>query len=114
MTDLTKKQKYYRDWAKKNRAYLAVYKAQWGKDNPRDRLDEQRARLEKKAGRPRPEFCECCGGPETAKGKVINFDHNHRTGAFRGWLCSSCNKILGLAKDDPTRLMKLATYLMLS
>ena len=110
---MTKSEKY-KLWATKNKARLAAYKKQYNKEHPRDRLDEQRARLETKAGRPRPDVCEACGRPEHAKGKILNFDHNHATGKFRGWLCSGCNKILGLAHDDPSRLSKLITYLLLS
>jgi hypothetical protein len=39
------------------------------------------------------------------------WDHDHRTGDFRGWLCNSCNAALGFAKDDPWRLRLLADYL---
>ena len=74
--------------------------------------DSRRARLRKlvvreaEAGRPRPDKCEVCGD-----GGPINFDHCHQRGIFRGWLCNSCNKTLGFAKDDPNRLRKLIAYL---
>src|SRR5574343_216822 len=51
------------------------------------------------AGRPpedRCELCCCAFGKETPR-----FDHNHRTNAFRGWLCHHCNVGLGHFKDDP-------------
>jgi hypothetical protein len=57
-------------------------------------------------GRTRPERCEVCG----AAGR-INFDHDHYTGDFRGWLCHGCNVALGYAKDDPLILRALADYL---
>jgi hypothetical protein len=38
-------------------------------------------------------------------------DHCHFTGAIRGILCSSCNLMLGHAKDDPKRLLAAAQYL---
>lgn len=63
-------------------------------------------KTEKAAGRPKPETCEVCGG----EGRIC-FDHDHQTGAFRGWLCTACNSTLGLAKDDPALLLKLAAYL---
>ena len=66
--------------------------------------------LETMAGRPRPEFCEACGGlPD--KGKSMHFDHCHRHGHFRGWICRECNLILGHAKDEPARLLKLIAYI---
>jgi hypothetical protein len=56
--------------------------------------------------RPRPECCEACG-----EHKRLVLDHNHTTGNFRAWLCSSCNKALGLCKDNATTLRKLALLL---
>lgn len=66
--------------------------------------------LKKIAPRPRPELCEVC----KKKGKKrngITLDHDHRTGKFRGWLCSNCNTALGLAQDDPKILQALIKYL---
>jgi hypothetical protein len=61
------------------------------------------------ACRPRPEVCETCG--VRPGGKVLHFDHDHVTGAFRGWLCHHCNVALGMVKDNPTTLRALAVYL---
>lgn len=69
-------------------------------------------RLEKLAGRPRPSFCECCGGPPNSRlSKKLEYDHNHKTGKFRGWLCRNCNGALGMVKDEISRLEKLISYL---
>jgi hypothetical protein len=72
-----------------------------------------RRAIEKKANRPRSEICEGCDEipNQDRKVKITVFDHDHRTGKFRGWLCSDCNKILGLAHDNPMVLRKLAIYL---
>jgi len=43
--------------------------------------------------------------------KPTHIDHDHRTGAPRGLLCSACNAVLGLAKDSAATLRRLATYL---
>ncbi len=65
------------------------------------------------AGRPRPSFCECCGEPPQPKdrGLKLHFDHDHATGAFRGWICHRCNTTLGKVRDDPEVLGKLIDYL---
>ena len=62
--------------------------------------------LEIRAGRKKPTNCEVCGSS-----KKISFDHDHKTGQFRGWICHKCNSILGFAGDEPERLEKLADYL---
>jgi len=66
--------------------------------------------LETMAGRPRPEVCDACGGPPDPK-RGMHFDHCHKHGHFRGWLCRECNLALGNVRDDPARLLKLVAYL---
>lgn len=63
-------------------------------------------------GRPRPSACDICGrdGSSHGSGKLV-YDHCHRSGRFRGWLCNDCNAALGFAKDDPSLLREMATYL---
>lgn len=61
---------------------------------------------EKVAGRPRPRNCEICN-----EKRRIYFDHDHTTGKFRGWICDQCNFALGMVRDNPSVLIKLAEYL---
>jgi hypothetical protein len=58
-------------------------------------------------GRQKPEACECCGQST----KRIVWDHNHKTGCGRGWICDSCNYALGHVGDSPARLLQLLKYL---
>lgn len=46
-------------------------------------------------------FCEICGG----EGQHV--DHCHKTNKVRGMLCQNCNRLLGMAYDDP-RILRLA------
>lgn len=85
----------------------AVRKAN-GRRRTQDSVRRKRERL---AGRPKPDACDVCGSNEQYKHIGICFDHDHNTGAFRGWLCSRCNLALGLTRDDPETLLKLALYL---
>lgn len=52
------------------------------------------------------ESCEICGSK-----RKICFDHDHKTGEFRGWLCWYCNCALGFVRDDVTILEKMIKYL---
>jgi hypothetical protein len=64
------------------------------------------------ASRPCPEACEVCGATPTKNGRrPLDFDHCHREGLFRGWLCHSCNMAVGYVGDNSERLRKLADYL---
>lgn len=38
-------------------------------------------------------------------------DHNHETGEFRGLLCSTCNRGLGMLRDSITNLRRAIKYL---
>ena len=63
------------------------------------------------AGRRPPDICEICGGPPNGRGKRLHYDHCHKTGAFRGWICSNCNSALGHVHDSVDHLRKLIAYL---
>jgi len=56
------------------------------------------------------EGCAICGG-SNPNGKRLFVDHNHKTGAVRGLLCSNCNSALGMLKDSPELCRRAATYL---
>ncbi len=63
--------------------------------------------------RPCPDRCECCGGPSVGNGKrhKHHIDHDHNTGAFRGWLCHKCNCGIGLLGDNEEGLERALRYL---
>jgi len=63
-------------------------------------------KMEKIAGRKRPKECEIC-----QQKAIIVFDHDHKTGKFRGWICVRCNIILGKIKDNKKILELLISYL---
>lgn len=54
--------------------------------------------------------CVICGEESTR----LAVDHDHKTGQFRGLLCSECNLGLGKFKDDPVLLQHARIYLLAS
>lgn len=69
-----------------------------------------RTHRETKAGRERPAMCDCCKRAHTAR-RAMHWDHSHKTGMFRGWLCAACNSALGHVDDDIEILSMLIKYL---
>lgn len=67
--------------------------------------------LEEQQGR-----CQICGStpkPDGIKAESrLHADHDHATGQRRNLLCASCNKGLGLFKDDPELLSVAADYVL--
>lgn len=56
--------------------------------------------------------CGICGAPEGSdRGEYFSIDHDHKTQAVRGLLCSPCNKLLGNAKDNKDTLRNTIIYL---
>lgn len=68
----------------------------------------------KQAPRPKPEICEVCGTFAGSGKAGIHYDHDHKTGLFRGWLCGRCNVALGMVKDNSETLVALSEYLIKS
>ena len=51
--------------------------------------------------------CACCGKPT----EKHEFDHDHKTGQFRGWVCKACNVGLGKFGDEAAGLVDPVIYL---
>lgn len=56
-------------------------------------------------------YCDICNKPGDGRWNELSIDHCHVTGNFRGMLCSSCNRGIGLMQDDPSLLRKAVEYL---
>ncbi len=54
----------------------------------------------------KPDRCDICG-----KECNVQYDHCHVLLSFRGWLCGSCNRALGLVKDNIEILKSMIAYL---
>jgi len=106
------RKQYMREWHRKARLANADY--YMDQDLRRAygvTLEWYREQLSKQNG-----VCAICKQPERAviRGKVISMpvDHDHKTGAARGLLCTSCNRGLGLFKDSVDNLHAAVDYLM--
>jgi hypothetical protein len=55
-------------------------------------------------------LCWICRQPEGVEGRRLAVDHDHRTGAVRGLLCTKCNRRLG-GCVSPEWLYRAAVYL---
>jgi len=57
--------------------------------------------------------CKICGADSNPDSRARHFtiDHNHNTGEIRGLLCTKCNALLGLAKENEELLDKAKQYL---
>lgn len=109
-----RKNELQRDYASRHRSQEFQRVENWRSRNP-EKNAAQRSRWfsrhnlptkEKKAGRSRPSHCELCGRLGS-----IQFDHDHKTGRFRGWLCSPCNRVLGLVRENVQTLQHMIEYL---
>lgn len=52
--------------------------------------------------------CALCGRGD----RRLELDHDHESGRFRGWLCSPCNRGLGLLGDDLSGVERARMYLI--
>ena len=85
-----------REYVRRHKKERALYARAW-----------EARRREALIGRPQPTCCDICG----EEAQLICFDHCHKRGHPRGWLCSRCNLVLGEVKDDRDLLRKMIAYL---
>ena len=92
-----------------NKTYLRVVRPYQLKTKYGITVDEYNSLLKKQGYR-----CAICGSNDGASAKgssTFSVDHCHGTGKVRGLLCNTCNRGLGLFKDDPSVLETAIKYL---
>lgn len=57
------------------------------------------------------EACATCKNKLPNKFRYLAVDHDHDTGRIRGLLCNTCNRVLGMIKDDPAIAIRMGEYL---
>ena len=102
-----------RIWAKRNFEKMRGFRRKWSRENPSKDKAAKRDSKRKRRGATNvptepvtPYPCDLCGKMT----KRLNCDHDHETGAFRGWLCYHCNIALGTLGDTAAGLLKALDY----
>ena len=95
-----KRQKY----RAKHKEEQAIYQRKYELKKKGFTLQTYEEQVKKQSG-----VCAICG--EQEKSKNLAVDHNHQTRGVRGLLCSKCNLMLGVVKDNPLILQKAIAYL---
>jgi len=93
------------EWRERNPEKAARSVQSWRLRNPH-KWAEIRYGITKGTVPVRPALCDVCCSSEK-----LTVDHDHVTGAFRGWLCNGCNNALGRVRDNANVLERLALYL---
>lgn len=57
---------------------------------------------------PKPNKCICCGKPSS---KYV-LDHDTKRNIFRGWICSGCNRSIGMIGDTYIHIFQTFKYLI--
>ena len=110
---ITRKERNAR-WAAANPEKKKLYNSQYAKAH-RPRMNEinklSRWRREgiEFPTRAKPAVCDICNRKPSKRGLFL--DHCHLTGMFRGWLCDSCNRAIGLLHDSSDTCISAARYL---
>jgi hypothetical protein len=97
------------DYYRKNRIEILARRAVQRRASGEITTKGRRYRGLPEPTRPQPTHCELDGRP-LEPGKV-HLDHDHNTGAFRGWLCNRCNLALGHFGDSIADLELGIAYL---
>ena len=118
--DPDKKREHRRQYYLDNREKALAKMAEWRRLNPERHsnarlvsklrlkygltIEQYNGIFEKQGG-----ACAICGlSPDT---RALDIDHHHGTGEVRGLLCNTCNRGLGLFKDDVAVLRSAVAYL---
>ncbi len=104
----------YKDPARQ-KAYQQEYMPRWRAANP-DKVAEHQLKTRRRAQGMTDVTAEKRHGecPICLKTKDLVWDHDHATGAQRGWLCRSCNMHLGALGDSVEALDRARAYLIAS
>ena len=116
--DPEKRKEQKKQWAEDNKEYYQEYRKKYKKKNPEYMRGYH---LKRKYGMCQEDYnkiydqqngkCIGCEDDIIHNGKLTHIDHCHNTGIVRGLLCSKCNQLIGLAKENIKTLNNIINYL---
>lgn len=89
--------KAQRDYYKRNKERILENNKRWKYGTTFEELKELRKKY------------KCC--PICGRKKKLVVDHNHKTKAIRGLICTNCNSLLGHCRDNIAVLKRAVLYL---
>ena len=113
-----------RRWQENPEFYRAKAR-EWSRAHPESRRLTRRKQMLKRRGLTLDDYdrmlaeqgglCKICGQPETLVKngvlQLLSVEHCHKTNRVRGLTCNTCNRGMGLFKDNPKLLRLAAAYL---
>lgn len=88
-----------------------LWKGGISKDLNKYMMNYRKIANEYRAGRKMSERCEICGVFAIDLKRGLSYDHNHKTGKFRGWICGRCNTAMGLVLENVETLSLMIDYI---
>ena len=93
-------------WQRANRAKCTAYSRPYRLKKLGWTVEEYDSAFLEQGGK-----CALCGVHESELVRALSADHCHKTLKKRRLLCGKCNLALGLSKEDPNLLRKMAEYI---
>lgn len=105
-------------WRKANPKEYKARQKRWKKKHPENKEKWGKISLAKRYGLTWEEYstlkdsqrgvCGCCGRQRETR---LVLDHNHKTNENRGFICDSCNFVIGYIECHPVQVKKCYAYL---
>jgi hypothetical protein len=114
----TNRREYHRERYQSNREVMRARQNEYRRQYPERHYERQLKRrlgmtlAEKRiVWEAQDKKCKLCNRPITLLGAHVDHIHDRKPIVIRGLLCGSCNRAIGLFRDDPEVLDRAAAYL---
>lgn len=103
--------KQHKQWSEENIDKISIYREK-DKWNLRKRCQRHNISVSEFMSVYNEQDCSCAICKKEISIEDSAIDHNHDSGEFRGVLCKTCNRALGMFSDNPDVLMSAFNYLL--